>query len=68
MENCPKKGERRKKQTYGAKGNINERGITPLPELDQESVVNGLKGVTEITPLITARKVEGKAEKANGLG
>ena len=56
-----------KKKTYSGKGNIKEREKTPLTELDQESVVNGLYGVTEITLLITARKVEGKVEKANGL-
>ena len=34
--------EKKKKQTYSGRGNINERGKTPLTDLDQESVVNGL--------------------------
>ena len=34
--------EKKNKQTYNGKGNIYERGKTPLTELDQESVVNRL--------------------------
>ena len=41
-EKLPPKSERKKKQTYSGKENINEREKTPLTELDQESVVNGL--------------------------
>ena len=36
---------------------------TPITDLDQESVVNGLSGVIEITLLVTTRTAEQKASK-----
>ena len=59
-----KKG-RQEKLDLLQKRKYKQKRQNPLTELDEESVVKGLSGIIEITLLITARKLEGKAEKVN---
>ena len=64
-EKLLQKKVRQEKLDLLQKGKYKQKRQNPLTELDEESVVNGLLGIIEITLLITARKLEGKAEKVN---